>query len=640
MARTRKYNIYYQDDYTQDADVLADNQAMAESIETALETVENKADNNTIEISNIKNGTSIDSFEDVETALSEKEDSSNKTGVLNSSSTTAQYPHAKAVYDELVERDEEINQLWNDHPDILDNNALPSGTDLTLNGTGDLKMKVDVWGNSTQETTTGKNWLDLSGFISKEVNGLTFSYQNGKLKINGTANALIDVYIGNSTWNANADTLKSILNAKNTTYYLSSTSNKISNYYWSTTNGYVENSVTTTDSNKISTIFVRIANGTTFNNELIGFQIEENSSATSWEKYTGGTASPNPTYKQDINNVEGNVVVKGSSKNLATNDTNITLGGNLGSVTIVDFGKDITFNNMVLSLFLKNAQCSGSGNTIDFQTNDGTHQYRQIAHFSITANTVLNGRYSYSTTNITFRKIILFTQNNSYAFWLQGKLNVLLEASSTPTDTFIPHAENTVTFPLASGQKLMLGDTLEDDGIHHKRGQYVFTGNENWILDTARTSSAKTFFYLQSAITLLGIKPITSSYQLGDLLLEKFIEVTQASSWNIGQVSMRVSDINLYFCTEPNTTLADFKEIIKNSVIEYSLATETTEAYTPAQQTAYNKLKEMQSYYDLTYVVGSSNNAQPILTVQAKKSLKVINDEISNINSRLTLLEE
>ena len=69
------------------------------------------------------------------------------------------------------------------------------------------------------------------------------------------------------------------------------------------------------------------------------------------------------------------------------------------------------------------------------------------------------------------------------------------------------------------------------------------------------------------------------------------------------------------------------------------LATETIESYTTTQQTAYTKLKEMQSYYDLTYVNGSSGNAQPIITVQAKKSLKVMQDEIDNIESRLSLLE-
>lgn len=52
-------------------------------------------------ISNIKDGTSIDSFGDVESALALKENLSNKVVSVSSSSTDAQYPSAKCVYDNL-----------------------------------------------------------------------------------------------------------------------------------------------------------------------------------------------------------------------------------------------------------------------------------------------------------------------------------------------------------------------------------------------------------------------------------------------------------------------------------------------------------------------------------------------------------
>ena len=52
-------------------------------------------------ISNIKDGTNIDSFGDVESALALKEDLSNKVTSVSSSSTDAQYPSAKCVYDNL-----------------------------------------------------------------------------------------------------------------------------------------------------------------------------------------------------------------------------------------------------------------------------------------------------------------------------------------------------------------------------------------------------------------------------------------------------------------------------------------------------------------------------------------------------------
>ena len=124
----------------------------------------------------------------------------------------------------------------------------------------------------------------------------------------------------------------------------------------------------------------------------------------------------------------------------------------------------------------------------------------------------------------------------------------------------------------------MLGDTLEDDGVHHKRTQTTFTGT------TATLSDAK-----------------TNGAYLCD----------QKTSGNL------------------NGQTLTFDNAVTNAIIEYELATETTETYTQAQQVAYNKLKEMQSYYDLTYVTGSSDNAQPIITAHAKSSIKSISGSVT-----------
>ena len=188
----------------------------------------------------------------------------------------------------------------------------------------------------------------------------------------------------------------------------------------------------------------------------------------------------------------------------------------------------------------------------------------------------------------------------------------------------------------------MLGDTLEDDGIHHKRGQVVFDGTENWSFNL----SSK-----YGMITITNAKPFaTSTNELPNVLCNCLTKIKQSDSWGTPtQFISSISNTNQLTIknSEQATTLEELKSWLAEQyangtpvIVEYELETETTETYTSAQQTAYNKLKEMQSYYDLTYVVGTSDNAQPIIIAHAKKSLKVINDEISNINSRLTLLEE
>ena len=115
-------------------------------------------------------------------------------------------------------------------------------------------------------------------------------------------------------------------------------------------------------------------------------------------------------------------------------------------------------------------------------------------------------------------------------------------------------------------------------------------------------------------------------------------KIKQSDSWGTPtQFISSISNTNQLTIknSEQATTLEELKSWLAEQyangtpvTVEYELETETVEAYTSAQQTAYDNLQKMQSYYDLTYVVGSSNNAQPILTVQAKKSLEIMQDEI------------
>ena len=84
MAKTTKYNIYYQDDYTKDADVLNDNKKTAESVESALEIIDEKTIENALNIANIQNGTSINTFEDVEIEFNKKQNNINSANKLPS----------------------------------------------------------------------------------------------------------------------------------------------------------------------------------------------------------------------------------------------------------------------------------------------------------------------------------------------------------------------------------------------------------------------------------------------------------------------------------------------------------------------------------------------------------------------------
>ena len=205
------------------------------------------------------------------------------------------------------------------------------------NSSGLDKALVTQYGNTYQETTTGKSLF--GGFtFSKTYNGITFTYnQNSSITANGTAT-------GDATSMMSSE-------ARNNNYLvtLSPGTYTISGSYSNTTVeviksdgsfianvGPSETFKTFTVSSEIS-VFVRIniASGTSLNNITIYPMLEKGSTATDWEKYTGGNPAPNPDYPQEIVNINGKSTLKNVGKNLF-NLTSITTTANTSTASLTN----------------------------------------------------------------------------------------------------------------------------------------------------------------------------------------------------------------------------------------------------------------------------------------------------------------
>lgn len=131
----------------------------------------NQIETNQEAISGIKDGTTIDSFGDVETALNDKEDKSNKVTELTDQSTDTQYPSAKCVYDSQEEQDTEIEALQQENAELkqdISNMAKAmykvdgQGSDITLPNTSENKfVEFELEGRTEQEQLSGKNLLNV-----------------------------------------------------------------------------------------------------------------------------------------------------------------------------------------------------------------------------------------------------------------------------------------------------------------------------------------------------------------------------------------------------------------------------------------------------------------------------------------------
>lgn len=204
------------------------------------------------------------------------------------------------------------------------------GTDITLNGTGDGQLlSVDLYGDTQQQTYTGKNLLNL-GSNSGVSNGVNYSITNdGRLLLDGpcTSDRVIIPIASNSlsgtyTFTQNSGYSVALRESSSVTTNLIIT----------------DSSSTGTINGTAAYIFIFGLSGVSFNNKKVELQIESGSFSTSFEPYVGGTASPNPDYPQDVQVVKGLQTVTISDGGSQTQTYQIDLEGKNKFSTVIEQG--------------------------------------------------------------------------------------------------------------------------------------------------------------------------------------------------------------------------------------------------------------------------------------------------------------
>lgn len=250
------------------------------------------------------------------------------------------------------EHDDELRTLFNVLPKVSG-----SGESVTLNGTGDTMLyKMDLKGNTSQEvvqgevglevndtsiyvddvnedkenyialngntsqeTTTGKNLTNLRNVNTTTAGTTVKSNEDGSIKVTGTATG---TYGNVTTYNAN--NLTGSFKAKIGNTSSLNGENTIKPYIWlrssgttvatlNNNNGY--NGYTTSTIDSIVIGIENLTSGTTYN-ETLYVELENTSTVpTSYEPYTNG-ASPNPDYPQEVEVVTGLNEVEVCGKNV------------------------------------------------------------------------------------------------------------------------------------------------------------------------------------------------------------------------------------------------------------------------------------------------------------------------------------
>ena len=340
---------------------------------------------------------------------------------------------------------EKIEDLYNEWPKVNDED-----TAITLNNTKKGKMNLQLKGNVSQFTTTGTNILPQNNYITtRTVNGITYTNnEDGTFDLIGTATANTSINI----------IPNNILNEG--TYYLyssvpynSATFNMSIPYKQDGVQGYLIANSTKTLSGTITDtkLAFYIENGQSINQKNIKLMlINGNTAPDQYEPYTGGIASPNQNYPQDIQIVTGNNNIIIYNKNIAiTNVINYNAYNFLINQYNLKQGEKYTIS------FIPTEKSIGFNLRMNNSTNTTFVQYKTAT---------VNERYSTTFTCPEDGKI--FVNNYSNGFKVK---DLMIEHNSYLTN-FEKHAS--VTYPINLG-------SLELCKINNSQ-DYLYKNNNNW----------------------------------------------------------------------------------------------------------------------------------------------------------------
>ena len=544
----------------------------------------------------------------------------------------------EALQKENTELKEECSRLRQDL------NAFPSGQAegeyITLKDSADSRFNMfRVGGNSKQETREGYNEFDydtinpyslntektnIDGLkaykcISNNTNIWAIFDLNNVLEDGKAYTMCFDIWADKQTTFGNRNFyVNSLTRVEHNLSNITTSKQKlIANFtYKQGANTLIHIYPTTDETNNIYIANVMLLEGTfTLGN------------IPNYEEYG---ATPSPEYPSEIQNVEGNINVTVCNKNRFTG---FIKGKGLNDTT----GEEISDSNGAVSDYIdinfdkyNDYYISGLTDTLNSfiaaydknkkflrRTGGLDRQSILLTKNSFTSNTQ-EGKIKYI--RITQYKIITSTGTIDDI----DNLQVQLESGTTATN-YVEHQEQTVLFPLAQGQKLMLRDYPASDGIHHVRKQIELDGTENWIalgINYYLTINDKKTRYelIKGKMLCTHFKETTTSVT-GEVEVGEFFE----GYYSTGNRNVFFNHDNGEGGVEGfKSYLSQQKQAGTPVILEYELAEEEIEPYTEEQKIANNKrIQTAKSYKNITNIF-STDTVSPIASIDYRKDIETL----------------
>lgn len=347
----------------------------------------------------------------------------------------------------------------------------------------DYLRKLNIFGKTTQLTTTGKNLIPT--FSSRELYGITMAVDDdGTITLNGTATGgsfsqSVQVNIAPGSYVFSANNPIGIGSDFTTSPYLAirdadsvwnfNCTFKTPNHTWPVS-----------FTGQQTSILLAVPEGVTLNNFTLRLQLESGSVATDYEPYSGGLASPRPDWPQEMVSID-NPTIDVYGKNLAVQKYALDYAASGINIVTTDNTSEVLLNGIAERLFSHTVLRTGTlppgtytASVSGVNIHDGGHDRLYIADYytgKVYANYLRDGSPKTITLpkSTRLRLDMVFKEDTEY---VDRILKIQVEAGSVATDYE----------PCKTVQSLALNHILPGVPVS-QNGNCIDSNGQQWICD-------------------------------------------------------------------------------------------------------------------------------------------------------------
>lgn len=531
-----------------------------------------------------------------------------------------------------------------------------TGESITVNDSARAKAKLDVGGNTSQNQYEGYNLFESDSYpVSRTINGVTVTNNgDGSFTLNGTCTTHnTNIQLGETSKIQN---ILAKISVRHTAYYVSGTCTKgkgsSANYCVLRFNYNIQNSmihleqlknagvISKTNSQNTTTLgwswTITLDTGDTFDNFTIKYMLVKGTEELPYEPFVGEQASPNTEYPQIAHTLKGSNTIKINNKNLCE----LELGGiRTGDGQNTSIGIYARTKNFIPINEIKYV-------TAKYQNDDNP----QVVIFEYDENkNFIN--YSFANDIVKTTQVGANTRYVRARFQggsqLESYKKAQVEYGATASE-YEEHKEQVKTLTLPNGMEMC--------GIEDSRDEFVKDlSNNKWYKNKKIDKRIINQFSERVNTNIPGKYRFNNKTINNGLVCDTESNLAYCDKLKLLSRGTTYTANNTGFTIVENNQVAVYIEEISEMTLEeanvwlaenlltfyYPLATPVLEEITDTTLIAEldDLYETLRTYYGQTNITVESEDLPPMMTLNYKKSNRLLRSEIESIKARLDLLE-